>query len=306
MKKFLLSILLFVVPAYIILAIGDYLYSSKARESNYFHLEGWYDLVRGKIDADIVVMGNSRAFVQVDPTILDSILGFSAYNLAIDGSSINRQIRKYNIFRKYNRKPKLIIQNIDHITLNYVVGYEREQFFPYFWNKDMREEFVATEPFSVWEKYLPLYRYYRNLDRHDMYGLLTSTKPFMTKGYQGKDRAWDGTEFRKIDVVKYRENDEALAMFDDYLAKAKEEGIKVLFVHTPLYIGVTEKLDYPERMNAIYQKFADKYDIPILDYTYMDICYDTTYFYNAMHVNKLGAEIFSDTLANDIKRLGIL
>ena len=38
----------------------------------------------------------------------------------------------------------------------------------------------------------------------------------------------------------------------------------------------------------------------------MDICYDTTYFYNAMHLNKIGAEIFSDTLANDIKRLGII
>lgn len=95
-------------------------------------------------------------------------------------------------------------------------------------------------------------------------------------------------------------------MFDDYLAKTKAEGIKVIFVYTPLYIGATRKIENLKEMYDKYQEYANKYDIPILDYTYMDICYDTTYFYNAMHLNKIGAEIFSDTLANDIKRLGII
>ena len=57
---------------------------------------------------------------------------------------------------------------------------------------------------------------------------------------------------------------------------------------------------------AVAKQYADKYEIPVLDYTYMNICYDTAYFFNAMHLNKTGAEIFSDTLANDIKRLGII
>lgn len=303
MKKFLCSILWFVVPTYVILAIGDYLFSSKAIESNLFHIESWYDLVQGKIDADIIVMGNSRAFVHVDPIILDSILGKSAYNLAFDGSSINRQIEKYNIFRKYNRKPELIIQNIDYITLVSMVGYEREQFFPYFWNKIMQKEIISSEPFTIWEKYVPLFRYYRNLDRHDIKGLLTSTARRQVKGYQGKDKQWDGTEFRKIEIARYAETEKAIKLFDEYLAKAREEGIKIIFVYTPIYIGVTQKLDHPEKMHARYQEFADRYNIPILDYSDMEICNDTTYFYNAMHLNKLGAEIFSDSLANDIKRL---
>ena len=306
MKRFLYSVLLFIVPAYILLSIGDYFFSARAQKSNLFHIENWYDLMRGRIDADIVIMGNSRAFVQVDPIILDSILGENTYNLAFDGSSINRQIKKYDIFRVYNRKPKLIIQNIDHITLNYVIGYEREQFFPYFWNKQIRKEFYTSEPFSLWEKYMPIYRYYRNLNTHDLKGLLTSTSRKLTKGYQSKDNQWDGTEFRKINTVYYRENDKALKMFDDYLSKVKDEGIKVVFVHTPIYIGVTRKLDHPEKMHDVYKKYADKYNIPILDYRYMDICYDTTYFYNAMHLNGTGAAIFSDSLANDIEQLGIL
>ena len=63
---------------------------------------------------------------------------------------------------------------------------------------------------------------------------------------------------------------------------------------------------YHQQMHDNFQKYANKYNIPILDYTDMDICYDTAFFYNSMHLNKKGANIFTDSLANDIKRLGFL
>ena len=59
-------------------------------------------------------------------------------------------------------------------------------------------------------------------------------------------------------------------------------------------------------MNSFYQNLTDKYDIPILDCTYMDISYDTTYFYSASHLNRPGSEIFSDNLANDLLKMGIV
>ena len=204
-----------------------------------------------------------------------------------------------------------LILLVDHLVAILVFVFEvsgifddlREQFFPYFWNKIMQKEIISSEPFTIWEKYVPLFRYYRNLDRHDIKGLLTSTARRQVKGYQGKDKQWDGTEFRKIEIARYAETEKAIKLFDEYLAKAREEGIKIILVYTPIYIGVTQKLDHPEKMHARYQEFADRYNIPILDYSDMEICNDTTYFYNAMHLNKLGAEIFSDSLANDIKRL---
>ncbi len=306
MKKFLYNILLFVFPAYIILAVGDYFLSKRAGKSNFFHLESWYDLMHGSIDADIVIMGNSRALMQVDPNILDSIIGINSYNLGIDGSSINRQIRKYHLFRKYNKKPKLIIQNIDHLSMVYYVGYEMEQFYPYFWNKDMRKEFVATEPFSIWDKYLPLYRYYHNLKWQDLVGLITDTKHRMSKGYMENDIQWDFTKYRKEYSTQFNNHERTEKMFDEYLANAKAEGIKIVFMYSPVYIGLTKNLLNPQEMHDKYQEFANKYNIPILDYTYMSICYDTKYFYNATHINKKGVEIFSDSLANDIKALGIL
>jgi lysophospholipase L1-like esterase len=73
-----------------------------------------------------------------------------------------------------------------------------------------------------------------------------------------------------------------------------------------LFSGATGKISNPDLMYETYRNLADRHGIPILDYTDMWICHDTTYFYNAMHLNKAGAEIYTDSLANDVKRLGIL
>jgi hypothetical protein len=128
----------------------------------------------------------------------------------------------------------------------------------------------------------------------------------LTKGYKGMERPWNGRNYMEVDSIIFTPNETSLRMFDEYLSKAKAEGIKVVFVYAPQYIGATNKISNLDKMYKQYREFSDKYNIPILDYTYMDICYDTTYFYNAMHLNKRGAEIYSDSLANDIKRLNIL
>ena len=69
---------------------------------------------------------------------------------------------------------------------------------------------------------------------------------------------------------------------------------------------MTAKITNQDEMYSLYQKYADKYDIPILEYTYMNMCYDTTYFIDALRLNKIRAELFSDSLANDILNLGLL
>lgn len=95
---------------------------------------GWSDITQKQLNADLLIMGNSRAWAQYDPAIIDSVFNINSYNLGIDGSPFNRQIVKYNIYRHYQAKPKCIIVNIDCFSLTWRKGYEREQFFPYMWD----------------------------------------------------------------------------------------------------------------------------------------------------------------------------
>lgn len=284
------------------MALNDFAYSEVIRKSNYRPIEAWEPILKGGIQADLVAQGSSRTWVQISPAILDSILCINSFNLGIDGSAINRQVQKYNIYRKRNSKPKVIIQNIDAWSLGYSIGYEKEQFFPFFWDYDVRKTFFSTEPFSRKEKTIPFFRYHGMNPKMFLHRFPRT----LSKGYLGMNREWNGEEYMKIDSINFKVNDTTLALFDNYLNNTTSEGTKVVFVYAPVYFGATNKMSNADEMHTVYKNLADKYDIPILDYSEMWICRDTAYFYNAMHLNKKGAEIYSDSLANGIKRLNLL
>lgn len=308
MKKFLSKLILFILPFWILLTLVDFKFSQVAKHSDEHAIEAWYDLMNGNVDADVIVMGNSRALVNVDPLILDSVLHVNSYNLGIDGRSVSSQVRKYHLFKAHNKKPKLIIHNIDIFSFHYRPGIMKYQFYPYFWDQSVRQEYMPSEPFTAGEKYLPMYRFI-HIDRLSECGFLdflSSDSSSLIKGYRRQPKSWDGKALKNIDSIPFVVNDTTVRMFDEYLAEVKADGIPMVFVYAPMYIEATRKITNIKQVYAAFQKFADKYSIPVLDYTYMGLSYDTTYFYNAMHLNDRGAEIYSDSLANDIKRLGIL
>lgn len=95
-------------------------------------------------------------------------------------------------------------------------------------------------------------------------------------------------------------------MTDRWLQQCKNDGVNVIFIHSPMYIEATNKIDDTAAMWNMFRNLSIKYDIPILDYSHDSICYDTNYFYNTQHLNRRGAERFSRQLANDLKSIGIV
>lgn len=305
MKQFIRTILLMLGIIVAVSALLDAYVTYRLQNSRQRKYVMWNDIIQRQIDADLLIMGNSRAWVQYDPAILDSILGVNCYNLGIDGSPLNRQIIKYNIYRHYQAKPKCIIVNIDLFSLTWRDGYEREQFFPYLMCPFTRKEFRKIEHFSIAELYVPLNRY---STYSGIYSMLKEceTNDVLYKGYQGQDEQWNPTEFKKVETCHFNKDDKTTRMFEDYLNQCTNEGIKVLFCYAPIYIGLTQKIENLQEMYGTYQSIANKYNIPILDYTYDAMCSDTTYFYNAMHLNKTGAEKFSRKFALDLDSMGIM
>ena len=88
--------------------------------------------------------------------------------------------------------------------------------------------------------------------------------------------------------------------------ECQDDRVKVIFVHSPMYIEATNKIDDTAAMWTMYRNLANKYDIPILNYSHDSICYDTSLFYNAQHLNRKGAERFSRMLAKDLDSMGVI
>ncbi len=287
----------------LLLLIGLDLFFSNSLRKNTFTV--WNEISHTGIDADVLIIGSSRAREHYSPLILDSILNCNSYNLGSGACKFNRQWDRYQVYRLHNKKPNVIIQNIDFFsTLGYQVGVEREQFFPFFYDKEMMQ--IITEPF-YWYEYLPFTRYigYSSLLKNQFFHQDESTS-LTYKGYEVYDFPWDGTELAKIDSLNFDCDEKVKTLFCHYLEQTKKENIQVIFVYAPFYIEGINKVRDLDKMYCTFDSIAKTYNIPILDYTYSEISYDTIYFRNASHLNKQGAELFSIMLANDLDSLGII
>ncbi len=310
MKKFLYKILLFALLV-IVCALGlDFFLSYRLRQNQNRMYAAWNQMYNDSTCYDLVINGSSRAWTQYNPLILDSILNLNSFNLGIDGSAINRQVIKYKKYCELHGNPKCLIQNIDFGTMSYTQGYEREQFFPYFfYDRDLLNEYDCYENFSWGEKFLPNYRYIGSDDVITEALFHDNKKHFfeyLTKGYFGRYKKWDGSVLHEMDSVSCIIDTNALNLFSGFLQDEIANGLKIIFVYAPIYIGAREKMVNEEEMFAMYDSIAKKFDIPILDYNDISLCYDTAYFYNATHLNRVGAELFTTKLAHDIDSLEIL
>lgn len=307
MRKFLIKL---GITAITLLAIAwglDLLITYNLKKSDARMFSTYNAIYSDTLQCDAVVMGSSRGQVQYDVRILDSILGTNCYNLSVDGRCIDAEVVIYNAYRHHAPKPRLIIQNIDWGTLQMSNGYEREQYLPYLDKDDLYEQTCENEGFNWSDRWLPLKRYagYRNVIFEGIGLPAKMARPDnIYKGFIAVDYSWDGNVFRQIDTIPFTVNPDALTIFDRYLAQCQEEGIQVVMVYAPFYIGATQKMGTAvDTMFSLYQNIADRYCCPILNYTYDSICYDTLNFYNATHLNRRGAELFSVKLAHDLKEL---
>lgn len=305
MKKFIKLLILVICILFMLNIILDYSFTRFLYKSKSELYGEWNKIIHDTINADLVVIGSSRAWAQYNPYIMDSLLIVNSYNLGINGGTVNRQIVKYKTFCHYQtKKPSYVIVNFDYWNNWGINRFQREQYFPYLANAYLRRLIIDQEPFSIMELYIPMYRYYFQ----GITGLLQNARIIENtyKGYNAHNWTWDGEEYAKIKTVMFEPLQDVVDKFDVFLSNLQQEGVKVVFVSSPIYAGVTEMTVNLSEFYDFREYFSEKYDIPVLDYIYDSLCYDTAYFYNATHLNKKGAELFTTRLCRDLDSLGIL
>ncbi|MDR2840819.1 MAG: hypothetical protein LBV75_06090 [Paludibacter sp.] len=309
MKKFCINIVIFIILLIAGAFAVDFILETGFKKARTDELSTWNDIFDSKINSDVIISGNSRAVFHFNTAILDSVLNVNSYNLGIDGYRFNMQYIRFRFLEKYNKAPKLIIQNVDFFTLypDSLYLYNKKQFFPYL-HKPLLKKALREMGMSEYELHIPALQYYSDF-RTIKNGLLEffNLQHFAGqryKGHQGNAVSWNGSELNKIlsnDSITATIEPKIAALFDSFLQECKEKNIQVILVFAPEYIKMTEFTKSWNEKIQVYYDLAEKYDIPFLNYTHDSLCYDTAYFYNAMHLNKKGSELFSLKLANDIK-----
>lgn len=302
MKKFAGRTFLFLIGLYVLALIPDTILTLKIKNS-VTNKQPWSNILSGNMNNDLLILGSSRAWVHYSPKIIDSVLHSNSYNLGRNGKKIDISILCYDQYIKYNQKPNVVLCDIYYMTMCKSNPLDREQFYPFLYKSDIWNDIHITHKFKNIDRFLPMAKYFGHLKGYTIY---TEAKNVYYKGYSYRELEWDRTELQKIRRIPYEHDSTTLAMTENWLKRCQMDSVKVIFVHSPMYIEATNKIDDTAAMWAMYRTLSAKYYVPILDYTHDSICYDTTLFYNAQHLNRKGAERFSRKLAHDLDSMEVM
>lgn len=308
MKKFLIKIAIFAVVLYGLAWGLDYAISKGLYQMDDYRFISWREMQRGNINADILYVGNSRALSHFEPWTIDSICGTTSYNLGIGGYAIMVSVLKYQYYRLYNEKPKIIIQQADLGTIlndSAPHRHQSEQFLPLIYDRRMHKE-LRRVGYTILDIYCPLYRYwgYQVVIKQGLLecmGIKHYICDSSRQGFHYERGEWNGSELAKLDTIYARINPAGRLRFESYMRQCYEEGIKVILVNTPTYIGATNKMVGLEQIDAYFDSIASEYNTVYWNYTYDEICNDTTNFVVSVHMNPRATHKFCVKIANRLK-----
>jgi hypothetical protein len=270
-------------------------------------------VVRGEVNANIIISGSSRALCHYDPVVLQKIAGRSAYNLGMNASQTDVQLAMLKVYLKHNFKPQLIVQNLDLFSFEVTQKgqiYDPALFVPYLNEIDLYQTLRGIDP-NVWKwKYIPLYGYTVEDMRFTwMVGLLgcigINGKEDYVLGFNPRQASWnkDFENFRASagDGVTYRIDSKGVETVRDLIKLCRSNDIPLIFVYSPEYIEMQGIEKNRGEILAKFRQICKDTIVPFWDYSESPICARRDYFNNSQHLNAKGAEEFSTDLAKRLR-----
>lgn len=313
MKRFFKQISIYAGILLALAIVFDWMISSGLKKTERGHFHTMNALMNDSINADVIILGGSRAQFAYSPRIIDSVLNCNSFNLGVSGQPFGVSILRWKLFNRHNNPPKLVIINCDFLELRGLVenGYEREQYYPYMFDS-LVQPYLDDYGFKWEDKNIPMYRYRGNykllaLGFSDFWGIYHDNKHNPYKGYSPSHDKYNGEALEGIikdGIIKANVNSNVVALLDTMLKQSAKRKCKIVFVQAPYYRRLKDYLNDDES-RAIYDSLAVIYSIPILDYTELEICNDSAFFVDGCHLNFQGSPIFTLQLASDIDSLGL-
>lgn len=315
MRQFIIKSLKFGFVVLVVSVLLDLMISFGLRKTECYRFQMFSDIIKGDMNCDLLYMGNSRGFSHFNPRVIDSICGVNSYSLGLGGYPINAQIAAYHCYKTHNGTPKMIVQQVDFVTLNLMNDirhqHDSERFFPTVYDKCMRKE-LKSLGYGFMELHCPLYRYfgYQKVIKDGLLEFL-GVRHYVDrpayKGFSPEKGKWDGTNVAAMDSIDGALDNNAIKLFEDYLAECKNDGVYVLLVNSPVYAPTTKKVTNMEEVNDYFENAAQRFGFKYLNYTRdYELCDDTANFCVSVHLNPEATDKFSTDFAHDLDSLGIL
>lgn len=311
MKPFLTKSILLIALCLLMGYLLQFPIDSGLRKSDMVpEFKEWYDVDNGKINADMVILGSSRAKSAFSPSALKTAFGLNVYNLGMDGVAFPLQNFRFNRYLKYNTKPQYIIQVIEPELLAPNIPSPCQQFVPYL-NQEFIEKYKKSLIFTWRDVYIPLYKYShwvgtvnfglanifnKTVKENDTdYGFMAKDLPFHPKAYSYLFVNKPHSLSPLCEPAAYKQ-------FISFLTTCQRQHIKLILVAPPTCKSY-QNLYKPNSFYNLYNELADKYHFKFIDLETDPMTSDTTFFLDIIHLNKKGSELMNKKLIEKLTPL---
>lgn len=269
-----------------------------AQVSEYYELEDE--------TVDVLILGSSQAFCNINPVVLWEDYGISSYVLA---GSAQPMWNTYYYLKEAlkTQTPKLIV--LDAFATSYQQSYMDDSrivqnTYGLKWSIDKIKAITVSSPKERWSDFLLSYGQYHTryseLSEED-FPALSGYQPDLWKGYLSFSRV---EVIENTDVSQITDAMELTGKTEEYYRKiielAQAEEIPICVIKTP-YPGITEEEQcYFNAAEAI----AEEYGIEFINYNSQLERLDLDYRYDVVdksHYNHSGAQKFTRALGADLK-----
>lgn len=302
MKKYILKgvclIVLLIVADFAVGKLFSFLHQ-KSFEKSPYGLVTEYAMYRA--EADVIIIGSSRACHHYVPEILADSLKLSVHNCGIDGAFFLYQCCLIDGI--LNRtKPKMIIWDLDPTCLAGGVSatHRLSDLNPFYdENSFCRDILNRSTPA---ERYKMLSQSYRYNSRFLAY-LYKSIVPYAHPADGYLPIANEGYSYPSLIKRDKAEgfSEELVNYLNVIIDKCKMEGVNLLFSFSP---QLTED-DYTETESCRYLcRIAEQENIPLIDFYHHSLFMtDSTLFKDNAHLNDRGARRFTSFMSEKIRKI---
>lgn len=305
MNRFLNKVILSVLSLVLVVYGVDYLIQEGIKTSSYREIKKWNEVIEGGIDADILIVGSSRALVHFDPRIIEEKTGMTCYNLGLDGSKYGVQKKVLELYLEKNQKPKILIWSLDFHTFQDFEGiYRYEQFIPYWSEPKVKEILALNKGMNLSYLNIPIVRFFNN-PRIKYRGLLAWAsikywEPMLEKGYRITSKKWIGDLdeiFQEKREIKMEFDFEQFEDFKKLNQNLMDRYVKVHWVISPYFKTAIEAITNRKKISSYLNQESLSIGVSFQDLSYSEISLSQDNFYNGGHMNQNGVIHFLDKIS---------
>lgn len=256
-----------------------------------------------KVDADVVVIGSSKASHHYEPQMLEDSLGLTAYNCGQDGCFFLYQNCIINmILDRYT--PKMILWDIQpgsFVGKDHSSEYQNIRYLsPYYSANTWAKSYINSESPKMRYRMMSRMFAYNSKSLNYMFPLVThssATKngyiPLATEGYFYPEMSKQAEEKGEINIAY-------LDLLDKTMKRCREKGVELRMYISPefsqksaLTVAAEDEIGRVAMCNDV--SFTNAHS----DEHFMQ---DATLFKDAGHLNDKGARMFTANVVRDILR----